>query len=380
MNTTVFPTKIEDLTNDWLTDVLHKNNIPDEVSVSGFSIGPVGAPGQTSNVVRIELEYNKHSPEAPPSLIGKFPATFEPARQMAVSLDTYLREVNFFKLIAPSAKDMVPFCYAAEIDMETHGFVLLLEDLEGLRMGELFVSSPEDSLLMLEKIAPFHAYWWDHPSLSDFDWIHKPGKESFKNWMDQLKAFFAAILPMVKQQYESYMSGKAWGVLEKWLVVWDELFEFTPGPYTLCHGDYHYLQGFFPAKENERFAAIDWQVLCVNSSAMDVARLLLIKPEHRIAHEKAIVDRYYNLLLKYGVRNYSLDQLWEDIRLNALWTAYIYILAIAQTDNEIFKAYAEEKGVDPYEVALGWVGSGLEDWDVNGAIDRYLARARESKS
>jgi len=58
----------------------------------------------------------------------------------------------------------------------------------------------------------------------------------------------------------------------------------------------------------------------------------------------------------------------------------IYILAIAQTDNEIFKAYAEEKDVDPYEMAVGWVGSGLKDWDVNGAIDRYLQRARESKT
>jgi hypothetical protein len=379
MNTTIFPTKIEDLTNGWLTDVLHKNNVPEDVFVSVFSIGPVGAPGQTSNVVRINLEYNKQSSEAPLSLIGKFPATYEPARQMAVSLDTYLREVNFFKFIAPSAKHMVPRCYVAEIDLKTHDFVLLLEDLEGLRMGELFISNPEDSLVMLENIAPFHAYWWDHPDLDTFDWIHKPGKESFKKWIDQLKAFFAAILPLVKQQYERYMSPNAWGVLEKWLDVWDELFDFTPGPYTICHGDYHYLQGFFPSKGNERFAVIDWQVLCVNSSAMDVARLLLIKPEDRLGHEKHIVGRYYELLLQYGVKDYSLDQLWEDIRLNALWTAYIYILAIAQTDNEIFKAYAEKKGVDPYEVALGWVGNGLEDWDVNSAIDRYLTRARESK-
>ena len=91
MSTKIFPTRVEDLTNNWLTEVLHKNNISREVSVTGFSIGPVSAPGQTSNVVRIELEYNQQSPDAPSSLIGKFPATFEPARQMAVSLDTYVR-------------------------------------------------------------------------------------------------------------------------------------------------------------------------------------------------------------------------------------------------------------------------------------------------
>jgi hypothetical protein len=83
--------------------------------------------------------------------------------------------------------------------------------------------------------------------------------------------------------------------------------------------------------------------------------------------------------LQNGVKNYSLNDLWEDIRLNAFWTSYIYILAIVQTDNEIFKAYAEERGQDPYEALLTWPGSGLDDWESNKAIDRYLKRARAAK-
>lgn len=375
-----FPTCVEEVSCEWLTEILRKTGIPDDVTVKNFSVGPVGDPGQTSDIVRIQLEYDAEAPNAPTSLIGKFPAKFDQARQMAQAMNTYLKEVNFFKYVADSAKGLAPRCFAAEIDLESHDFVLMLEDIAHLRLGEMYVSNPEDSRLMLNKIAPFHARWWNHPDLDKLDWIPQPGKPSFKPWMEQLKQVFAAILPMVKGQFESYMSANAWATLEKSLVVWDEMFDFTPGPFTLCHGDYHYLQCFFPAATDNRFSVIDWQVLCVNASAMDVARPLLIDPESRRAHEKDLVDSYYEILAQNGVKDYSLDDLWEDIRLNAFWTAYIYILAIVQTDNEIFKAYAAERGQDPYEALLTWPGSGLDDWDVSKAIDRYLKRARAAKS
>jgi len=380
MSTAKFPTCVEELTCEWLSRILHKSAISDDVTVKNFSIGPVEDPGQTSDIVRIHLEYDKDSTMGPASLIVKFPAKFDQAKQMAQAMNTYLKELYFFKYVADSATDIVPKCFAAEFDSENHDFVLVLEDIAHLRLGELFASRPEDSQLMLNKIAPFHARWWDHPDLEKLDWIPQPGKESYKPWIEQLKQFFAAILPPVKQQFESYMSANAWATLDKWLDYWDELFDFTPGPYTLCHGDYHYLQCFFPAGSDKRFSVIDWQVLCVNAAAMDVARPLLIDPESRRTHEKDLVGSYYDILIQNGVKNYSLDELWEDIRLNALWTSYIYILAIVQTDNEIFKAYAEQRGQDPYEALLSWPGSGLDDWEVSKAIDRYLERARAAKS
>ncbi|MCJ7773532.1 MAG: ecdysteroid 22-kinase family protein [Desulfobacterales bacterium] len=380
MTAAKFPTCIEELSCEWFTEILHKSGIPNDVIVKNFSVSPVSDPGQTSDVVRINLEYDEENPNSPTSLIGKFPAEFDQARQMAQAMNTYLKEVNFFKYVADSAKGLAPRCFAAEIDLETHDFVLMLEDIAHLRPGEMYVTKPEDSRLMLAQIAPFHARWWNHPDLDKLDWIPQPEKPTFKPWMEQLKQVFAAILPMVKQQFESYMSANAWATLEKSLVVWDEMFDFAPGPYTLCHGDYHYQQCFFPSASDNRFSVIDWQVLCVNAAAMDVARPLLIDPESRRAHEKDIVDSYYEILVQNGVKNYSLDDLWEDIRLNAFWTSYIYILAIVQTDNEIFKTYAAERGQDPYEALLTWPGSGLDDWEVSKAIDRYLERARAAKS
>ena len=374
-----FPKCVEDLSSEWLTEILHQRGIPGDVMVKAFSIEPVGDPGQSSEVVRIRLEYGEETTEAPSSLIGKFPAKFDESRQLAVMMNTYLKEVNFFKYVAASADGLVTRCFAAEINPENHDFVLILEDIAHLRMGEWYVSKPEDSRLMLQKLAPFHAKWWMSPDLEKFDWINQPGHPGFSASMDQLKQIFAGVLPFVKGQYESYMSANAWATIEKWLDSWDELFSYTPGPWTLCHGDYHYLQCFFPTPSDDRFCVIDWQLVCVNSAAMDVARPLLIDPESRRAHENDIVESYYEILVKNGVKDYSLDELWEDLRLNALWTSIIYIMVIFQTDNEVFKAYAAERGFDPYAALLSWPGSGLDDWEVSKAIDRYLERVRTEK-
>ncbi|MBT4090210.1 MAG: hypothetical protein HOE30_17130, partial [Deltaproteobacteria bacterium] len=42
-------------------------------------------------------------------------------------------------------------------------------------------------------------------------------------------------------------------------------------------------------------------------------------------------------------------------------------------------AYAAERGFDPYAALLSWPGSGLDDWEVSKAIDRYLERVRTEK-
>ncbi|MCP4752001.1 MAG: hypothetical protein GY866_13990 [Proteobacteria bacterium] len=98
--------------------------------------------------------------------------------------------------------------------LENHDFMLMLEDVAHLRMGEWYVSQPEDSRLMLNKLAPFHARWWMHPDLEKLDWIPQPGPEDFAESMDQLKQIFSGVLPHVKGQYETNMSANAWATLE----------------------------------------------------------------------------------------------------------------------------------------------------------------------
>jgi hypothetical protein len=176
------------------------------------------------------------------------------------------------------------------------------------------------------------------------------------------------------------MSDDAWGVIEKFLSSYGDLTEYASKhprfPLTITHGDLHQKQCFFPTDRDDRFAVIDWQGVGINVAAADVVRALLFEPERRRAHENAMVARYHSLLVKNGVGDYSIEELWEDIRLSSLAVAELYIAAIAQTDTDLLTAKAAEKGVDAYEVILTWLGSALDDWGVGQALDRLLEKVR----
>jgi len=380
MTSTTFPSSAGDLTNEWLTDILHDSGLPSDMDVTGFSVGPIGDPGQTSEVARIELEYDKPTTEAPPSLIGKFPAAFDQAQMLAGAMGAYRKEVQFFKFIAPSVPGIVPKCFAAEIKEESHEFILILEDLSDLRLGNPYDGSTyaEESSLMLDKIAPLHAKWWNHPDLDTFDWIVQPGTAAYTDRMKMAKDYLSDALLTVKQSFRRYMSDNAWAVAEKWLGMYDEMAKSISGgpsyPRTIYHGDYHWQQCFFPSGEKDRFAIIDWQTVGIGHAARDVVRTLLFEPGQRRAHEKPMVERYHSLLVENGVSDYSLEALWEDIRFCAMIAAEIYILALAHSDNELLKAKFADRGLDAYEVILTWLGSALDDWGVDEALDRYLER------
>lgn len=379
-----FPVCVEDLTNEWLTQTLHKNGVPDDVAVTGFKVGPVSDPGQTSEVVKIELEYNKDNSGAPQTLMCKFPAKFEQIKTLAVTMGAYSNEVQFFRQIAPTAGDLVPKCYAAEIDEESHNFVLLMEDLSELEMGNPFnCDSLKCSRIMLQNIALFHAKWWNHPDQKNFEWMRNPKKQVFKDSMNMTKMIVTGALPTVKQEFESYMSANAWETVEKFLEHLDELTQYNidnpPAHLTIIHGDYYYKQAFFPTSTNPRYAIIDWQFVGIGFGALDVVRALIFDPEIRREHEQSLVNEYHRILLGHGVNDYSQEQLWEDMRLATLSPVLIYILVIAQTDNEIFKAQAAEYGVDPYLWMTTYLGSILDDWGVGDAIDRRVELARAAK-
>jgi len=67
-----FPTSVKGLTSEWLTEMLHGSGVSADVSVCGFSTSAVSDPGQTSEVVRIALDYTKDCPSAPSSVIGMY--------------------------------------------------------------------------------------------------------------------------------------------------------------------------------------------------------------------------------------------------------------------------------------------------------------------
>ena len=108
-----FPTAPEDLTADWLSATL--NTQIDEFRVEHFGEGA----GIIGMVTRLHLT----GPDAPATIIAKFPSPAEENRAVAATYDMYQREVNFYRQIADQINLRVPDCYCAEFDPERSEFV-----------------------------------------------------------------------------------------------------------------------------------------------------------------------------------------------------------------------------------------------------------------
>jgi thiamine kinase-like enzyme len=124
-----------------------------------------------------------------------------------------------------------------------------------------------------------------------------------------------------------------------------------------------------------RFAVVDWQIASIGPAAIDVARVLLaLSPEDRRTHEKSLVENYYKTLKEYGIKGYSLEQLWECIHISSFPQAMI-LIGLAGGSQILEKIEKTVVGRNIIEEILFRLGSGLVDWDVSMALDQYLERA-----
>ena len=98
--------------------------------------------------------------------------------------------------------------------------------------------------------------------------------------------------------------------LKPWLRLTD------PHALTIIHGDAHTWNFLFPRSGDGAALLIDWQLWHVDIGARDLAFFIALHwyPSRRREFERPLIEYYYDRLLKYGVQNYSFDELWLDYR------------------------------------------------------------------
>ncbi len=78
--------------------------------------------------------------------------------------------------------------------------------------------------------------------------------------------------------------------------------------------------------ENEKVKVklIVWHDLALGVGIMDLAHMIGLDwlPERRDRMEKELIKRYHKDLSKFGVKNYSWDECWNDYRFSALLNLY----------------------------------------------------------
>ncbi|MBT5774935.1 MAG: DUF1679 domain-containing protein [Dehalococcoidia bacterium] len=362
-----FPTTADQLTTEFFSTVLSAN-------VAAFDVQLVEAQGAMTTAARIELHYAGDAPaDAPSAIFAKWASPIPAVQQMATANGMYRREVRFYKDLASSSGLDVPRSYFGDWDRETGLFLLLLEDMSGSQVGDLFASRVDEVRPVVEAIPAFHARWWNHPDLDGLRWLFPVDHPAV---IKGLGATFAASLNGASTKFPQAFGGALGNLSQRIAADYGAMAKrFGARPRTLVHGDLHLQQVFFPLNgpgdQSGRFAIFDWQTIGRGFGGQDLARIIAacLSPEDRRAHERDLVASYHAGLIANGVGDYSLEQCWDDYRLGVLWSIVTNVIAGASIDGDAMDALARPAGTTFIEGFFGRLDAAIADLEVDALLD-----------
>jgi len=347
MPTPSIPANPASVTADWMTDVLrHAAVLPDSISVTEVSIEPLGAGvGVMGELARVRISYSEQAPlAAPASVIVKSPSPFEENRAQGVGLGMYEAEIRFMKEVDAATAVRTPKVFFCDIVTGTAEFVVVMEDLGHLTMGDqvagVTVEQARDAVVTM---ADMHAGWWGKVQTPEMDWIPSvvhPRIEALAQMWPTLWAGFTAkfayALPEGGLEAGEVISQHYWGAMNR-LADW---------PWTLLHQDYRVDNLFFDGENREQpVVVIDWQGIGRGSAVYDLCYFIggSLTVEDRRAAERSLVESYHARLVERGITDYPLETLWHDYRFGHLTSCSTAVLVGATFDlaNERGKALVE---------------------------------------
>jgi hypothetical protein len=358
MKTMSIPAGPDQLSAEWLTEALRYTGVIQKSAVISFDTEIIGeGSGFIGSVARIRLQYDKREPDAPASLIAKFPGASPAGREIGNLFDFYNREIKFYEEIAHEVELTTPRRYFSAADPDKQEYVLVLEDLSPARVGDQAAGcTVEEAELAVRSIASFHATWWEHPRLDEIaDWmpivdapVHRSAEQSYQQaWGPFLENFGAKLKPGTRETAAKIGEN----VIKLQTSIADR-------PHTIIHGDYRLDNLFFGhPHEGPELAVADWQIACRGRGVFDVAYLLIggLQPADRKQHEKRLLQLYHDLLVERGVKDYSFDQCWTEYRRMALYVFVYVVISLGTLD------FANERGLALFNAWLERAATAIEE-------------------
>jgi hypothetical protein len=325
-------TSVEQATPDWLTSLLRQRGVLGAGQVLAVDQRASGAWNSSSHY--LEVRYSSDAPlDAPRRLFLKMSLEPEWGRE----------EVEFYRFVEEkrASLPMLVRCYDAALSEDGRSH-LLLDDLsathftpvtkEQLLAGET-MPSQEQLELMVDAIAGFHAYWWEHPRLGDGfarirGWFD--GEDAYKEHTERRKGEWSSFVEQaghlisveVREMYEK--------VLSNFPALWELYLADRFGPMcgiTLSNGDCYFIQFLCPREPEGKIAyLIDFDSVGANLPAYDLVYMFATfwTPEQRKEQgwEENLLRRYHNALLAHGISGYGWHDLLRDYRLCVLYMIF----------------------------------------------------------
>lgn len=328
------------ITPDWFTQILAANGI--DAVVKSVTAEKVGT-GQIGESIRFVFDYGRAAPDAPASLVGKFPSPNEESRNTGIVLGNYEREVNFYKHLAATALIATPKCWFTDIDAAGE-FVLIMDDLAPAEQGDqLKGCSLEQARLAVREAANLHASHWGDDKIEDLDWISGTRAAGLRGSAEPNAV--VALWQAFCARYGDRVEADSRMIGDALTANFGAYASYYKGPKALVHIDYRPDNMMFATAAGGRpLTVLDWQSVSFGCGVTDVAYFLAgaLKREQRRKLEKDLLREYHERMRDLGV-DYDFETLWRDYRSRAfaLFLVGFYAsMIVAQTPrgDEMFMA------------------------------------------
>ena len=352
------PRTIVDITPDWLTGALRDGGFLTSDQVKSVRFDRIGeGMGFVGDVTRLLIEYSGGSDDAPPTLVAKIAVSNDEVRKFANRAGLYAAEIGFYTELDQNLGVRIPrFYYGATADGY---FVLLLEDLSHLRVGdETRLGSIEDAQAAVRNVARLHARWWDSEQLAGYQWLYRPLDPMSAQFRQQvyLEAWTA-----VSGHLQAVLHADVYEIGERLGPKLAQIWSNASVPaLTLNHGDYRLANLFF---DDDQIVTFDWQFAQHGPPAIDLADFLVwsLADDQRRTYESSLINLYVETLAENGVQNYKREQALQDCLLGMLRNLENYVISIPNLAMDSVPGQAWVDAVSPRMIALA-------DWDCGALI------------
>lgn len=298
----------------FLNTILAMNAI--EARITDFRTSPVGT-GQVGDCIRFELEYHSAAPEAPTSMVGKFPADDPNSRRFGAEFGIYKREVNFYKFLQSKAQITTPDCYLAEIDEATNEFVLFMSDEAPATQGDQLAGiSLEQSYQAVSEAAKLHSSFWLQQEIIELDWLQPTPQANAVFEPSAMRAVWNGF----RERYGDIVSKKAEDLGRSLVDNFEQYLEMQKDYLCLVHVDFRPDNMLFATSEGGKpLSLVDWQSIGPGPAATDLGYCLAgaLDPQVRREEERGLLNHYTQELKRFGAGPYDPDALINHYVLGA---------------------------------------------------------------
>jgi hypothetical protein len=290
---------LDDLTAGWFTALLQDaGDLGADRVVTQVRLEPFGnAESMMSALHRAVLSYDGPT-DAPSTLIVKLASPNERQRFIAGLFKFYEREVRFYDELLSTVDVSTPRCLLARMHPSEPFFVLVLEEITGLRqVDQLDGVEFDDSITVVRTLADLHAPFWgaDLGELaSTFIPMNVPPMHEI------IPAQFGGDWSAIREQVAGELPDEVVALCDRFASVSSRVLDDLMGPDTLVHGDFRSDNLLF---DGNQLVVLDFQLAAICNGVTDVAYFVgqSVRDDVAAAHAAELLEAYLDRLAAHGV-------------------------------------------------------------------------------